>query len=142
MRFWNVCILTKCVRPTSLIWTDSGSGLSKYSKKSENFRKGTPVDKERRYENVPNYSVFYFRDRRYIFAKLLENPKLLPKRMALLVDSRGTYIKNHPVYGIQILIKFLLCIGFLTTCCSYISLGEDLLKWDADDGGYVLHVIR
>ena len=34
-------------------------------------------------KNVPNYSVFYFCDRRYIFAKLLENPKLLPKRMAL-----------------------------------------------------------
>ena len=74
------------------LWTDvaymdalnCGSGLSKYSKKSENFRKGTPVDKERQYENVPNYSVFYFRDRRYIFPKLLEIPKLLPKRMALI----------------------------------------------------------
>ena len=40
-------------------------------------------------ENVPNYSVFYFRDRRYIFAKLLKNPKLLPKRMALLNSSQG-----------------------------------------------------
>ena len=39
-------------------------------------------------ENVPNYSVFYFRDRRYIFPKLLENPKLLPKRMALLITQQ------------------------------------------------------
>ena len=35
-------------------------------------------------KNVPNYSVFYFRDRQYIFPKLLKNPKLLPKRMALV----------------------------------------------------------
>ena len=35
-------------------------------------------------KNVPNYSDFYFRERRYIFLKLLENPKLLPKRMALV----------------------------------------------------------
>ena len=63
---------------------NSGSGLSKYSKKPENFRKGTPVDKERQYENVPNYLVFYFHDRRYIFAKLLEFPKALSKRMALV----------------------------------------------------------
>ena len=63
---------------------NSGSGPSKYSKTSKNFQKGTPVDKERRYENVPNYSVFYFRDRRNIFAKLLEFPKALSKRMALI----------------------------------------------------------
>ena len=63
---------------------NSGSALSKYSKKSENFRKGTPVDKERRYENVPNYSVFYFRDRRYNFAKLYRSSKALSKRMALV----------------------------------------------------------
>ena len=54
---------------------NSGSGLSKYLKKSKNFQKGTPVDKERRYENVPNYLFFYFCDRQYIFAKLLEFPK-------------------------------------------------------------------
>ena len=35
-------------------------------------------------KNVPKYSVFHFRESRYIFAKLFENPKLLPKRMALV----------------------------------------------------------
>ena len=33
---------------------------------------------------VPKYSVFYFRESRYNFAKLYRIPKLLPKRMALL----------------------------------------------------------
>ena len=61
----------------------SGSGLSKYSKKSENFRKGTPVNKGRWYKNVPKYSCFGYWFSRYIFTKKLGIPKLLPKRMAL-----------------------------------------------------------
>ena len=35
-------------------------------------------------KNIPKYSVFYFRDRRYNFAKLLKNPKLLEKRKTLV----------------------------------------------------------
>ena len=39
---------------------NSGSGLSKYSKKSKNFWKGTPVDKDGRYENYTEIFGFLF----------------------------------------------------------------------------------
>ena len=48
------------------------------------FRKGTPVAKKCRNENVPKYSSFGYRFSRYIFPKLYRIPKLLPKRMALM----------------------------------------------------------
>ena len=55
------------------------------------------TDFQQTVENVPNYLVFYFRDRQYIFAKLLENPKLLPKRMALLHRCRHCSLSRTPL---------------------------------------------
>ena len=51
---------------------------------STSYQKWRTFDFRQTVENVPNSLVFYFRDRRYIFPKKLEIPKLLPKRMALL----------------------------------------------------------
>ena len=48
------------------------------------FQKGTPVNKEGRYKNVPKYSCFGFQLSRYIFPKLLVFQKALLKRMALV----------------------------------------------------------
>ena len=110
MHFWNVCIwprrvydgrifkifgnvrncpkipiiLVVSVRFKQWFRTFSLACFAKIFGTFSGFRKGTPVDKKNRHENVPKYSVFYFRDRRYNFAKLYRSSKALPKRMALM----------------------------------------------------------
>ena len=50
----------------------------------EIFDRRRTFDFRQSVENVPNYSVFYFRESRYNFAKLYRSSKALSKRMALV----------------------------------------------------------
>ena len=79
------------------LWTDvaymdalnSGSGLSKlskYSKKSKNFRKGTPVDKVGRYENCTKIFVFRLSVFRVHFPEKTRNPETVTETHGLIAN--------------------------------------------------------
>ena len=61
----------------------------------DSYQKCRTFDVSTTVENVPNYSSFDFRLSRYIFTKLLEFPKALSKRMALIFSKWYVEMWSH-----------------------------------------------